>query len=100
MQLYTNTTNEANAAFRLIYAVKYGSYRGCQRVSAVKSVFLNDFRQARAKLYLTYYERAVVSDKEWNAYVLLFKSFQIITHKTEQNNSKMFFNTVLLFLFF
>ena len=59
MQLYTNTTNEANAAFRLIYAVKYGSYRGCQRVNAVKSVFLNDFGQARTKLYLTYYERAV-----------------------------------------
>ena len=28
--------------------------------SAVKSVFLNDFGQARTKLYWTYYERAVV----------------------------------------
>ena len=28
--------------------------------SAVKSVFLNDFRQTRTKLYWTYYERAIV----------------------------------------
>ena len=77
MQLYTNTTNEANAAFRLIYAVKYGSYRGCQRVSTEKSVFFDDFLRTRGLLYLMYRARtvaengekdafSVISDNEWN----------------------------------